>query len=285
MSVRIEPRDNIADAWADTLRHVNSQPGGRDVHVMTTVTAPLAPENPAVRAIIAPHLTHRKLRGAHLQPIETVAGTLFSDLYHSPGYSWSPALANTDAEARLNAAANALYDNYGRILPRLVRVPANNRGTYFGRMISWPGKQPGGHNQIAWIVRKLRRIHGSAEWNNKVDIAVSGEAELSNGADLGVQMFRNSDNTEYGFPCLVHLDLSLVRGQLHMHALYRHQMLLTKAYGNALGLTRLLRFICEQSGWAAGEFVMHAAVADAEHTNWTKTEVNRIVVALDRAQS
>ena len=47
-------------------------------------------------------------------------------------------------------------------------------------------------------------------------------------------------------------------------AVYRHQYLITKAYGNLVGLSRLMHFLCEQTGAECGELVVHATLADAE---------------------
>jgi hypothetical protein len=45
---------------------------------------------------------------------------------------------------------------------------------------------------------------------------------------------------------------------------YRHQYLVEKAYGNLMGLSALLRFLCQQTGYAVGELCVHATMADAQ---------------------
>jgi hypothetical protein len=47
-------------------------------------------------------------------------------------------------------------------------------------------------------------------------------------------------------------------------AVYRHQYLVEKAYGNMLGLSALVQFLCQQSGYEPGELVVHATMADAQ---------------------
>jgi thymidylate synthase len=103
-----------------------------------------------------------------------------------------------------------------------------------------------------------------------MDITVGGEAEeeYEPGVGIGLQTHRASDNAPLGFPCLVHVDLTLYQGRLNMHATYRHQYLITKAYGNAVGLSQLLGFICHQTGRPAGELVIDATMADAEYKVW-----------------
>jgi thymidylate synthase len=72
------------------------------------------------------------------------------------------------------------------------------------------------------------------------------------------------DKRRRGFPCLTHIDFTLHDGRLHCMAVYRHQYLIEKAYGNMLGLSRLLGFVCQQTGYEAGELVVHATMADAQ---------------------
>jgi N-acetylglutamate synthase-like GNAT family acetyltransferase len=51
---------------------------------------------------------------------------------------------------------------------------------------------------------------------------------------------------------------------LHCTAVYRHQYLIEKAYGNLVGLAALMHFLCQQGGCELGELVVHATLADAE---------------------
>ena len=80
-----------------------------------------------------------------------------------------------------------------------------------------------------------------------------------------------------GFPCLSHISLTLYKGRLNMTALYRNQHFIRKAYGNYLGLSRLLRFICREVGCEAGALVCVAAHADAELGNG-KRDINKLVL-------
>ena len=90
----------------------------------------------------------------------------------------------------------------------------------------------------------------------------------------GVQVFEVGDRRMRGFPCLTHLDLTLHDGTLHCTAVYRHQYLIEKAYGNLVGLGALLTFLCQQGGCSMGELVVHATLADAELSH---RQVSRLV--------
>jgi hypothetical protein len=282
MSFAVPPQPNLSLSWLRTLEHVQAQPDGRDIHVTSTITGPLAAEDAGIRSVLDDILPWTKRKGLNIQPVDTVAATIFSPIYNNPGFDWSPAMRGTAEEQALDNAAADFYAAYTSILPRLTDVEANNRGTYFGRMISWPGKEAGGINQVAKQIRTLRN-HTRSVWN-AMDITVGGEGEEAVAdAASGVQTHRATDNSLYGFPCLVHVDLTLFRGRVNMHATYRHQYLITKAYGNAVGLSQLLNFICHQSGRPAGELVIDATMADAEYTYWGgKSGVESI---LDRARA
>lgn len=278
MSARIEPQQSISAAWLQTVEFVNAQPEGRAVNVMTTILDPMGPEDPVTRSILDEYLDQGDRGSTHIQSVETVAGTIFSPEYRSPGFDWSPELAGTTQEAELDQAAKRFYDSYLKILPLLRQVPANKRGTYFGRLISWPGKEAGGPNQLAKQIATLRRLRtGNVSVWNALDIAVGGEALESRSLN-GLQAHSATDNSRYGFPCLVHIDLSLFQGKLNLQAVYRHQYLMTKSYGNSLGLSRVLDFLCHQTGFPPGELVIVAGMSDAEHKGWKKSTVDEVLL-------
>jgi hypothetical protein len=253
---------SVSEAWVLALERVVAEPGGRLVHLVSTVTDPGA-ELPPVR-----HVLDAALEAANSQAVDTVAGTIFpSSLYPDPGYDWMPGIA-ADKEAELDAAAEALYANYCDILPMLLTASGNNRGTYFARMVSWPGKEAGGPNQLADRIVTLRAEHRAGRQRNNtldVDVAADSQEPLR-----GVQVYAATDKRRRGFPCLTHIDLTLHDGRLHCMAVYRHQYLIDKGYGNMLGLSALLRFLCQQTGYEAGELVVHATMADAQRGDFPR---------------
>jgi len=278
MSSYVEPAPNVSEAWVRTLEHVVAS-GGHAINVVSTVTNPLAPEDSQVRSAVDAVLTESERNGVRLQSVDTVAGTIFPcDLYADTGLTYR---ADLDGEERvkLDASAADLYEAYVEMLPLLTTDTANKSGTYFGRMISWPGKTGGGTNQIADRITRLRRSFDTKRaQRNLEDITVGGEAELLEDF-AGLQVHAASDRRERGFPCLVHVDLTLYRGRLSMAATYRHQYLVTKAYGNLLGLSRLLAFMAQQSGFQVGEVMVNATFADAEHGTYTKRGIGELIAA------
>lgn len=273
MSDYVEPADDLGEAWLRTLELVHAR-GGRRVNVLTTISDPLAPEDPAVRAAIDALLVPGPHKSGTIHSVQTVASTIFpQDLYQAPPVSWDPALPD-EQKQRLDEAADDLYAAYGGMLPLLCTADGNSRGTYFGRMVSWPGKEAGGYNQLADRVKYLRNERSAGRrTHNLSDIAVGGEAEPPEESledhpaalhDAGVQVYAPTDRRQRGFPCLVHIDLTLLDGRLSMLAVYRHQYLVTKAYGNLVGLARLLAFLAQQTGFEVGELAVQATMADTQ---------------------
>jgi len=262
--IALPPVASLSEAWALGLERTISEPGGRLVHLVLTVTKP-GLEIPAVRHVLDSALAH-----AGSQDVDTVAETIFpSSLYPDPGFDWLPGIAR-DKETDLDDAADSLYSSYCDILPMLRTVQANNKGTYFGRMITWPGKQAGGVNQLADRVTALRREHNAGRrTNNTLDVDLAADAVADTDVDAdemlkGLQVYAATDRRTRSFPCLTHIDLTLHHGRLHCLAVYRHQYLIEKAYGNMVGLSALLHFLCQQSGYEPGELVVHATMADAQ---------------------
>jgi thymidylate synthase len=248
--------ESLSEAWVLGLERAVAEKGGRLVHMVMTVSQP-GLEISSVRQVL-----DQALAKADRQSIETVAGTIFpAALYTDPEFDWFPEI-DRNKEALLDDAASMMYQRYGEMLPLLLTADGNRMGTYFGRMVSWPGKEAGGVNQIAARVTALRRENRERRGtNNTLDIDVAADSVEP---VRGVQVYAATDKRIRGFPCLTHIDLTLYNRRLHCTAVYRHQYLFAKAYGNMVGLSMLLEFLCQQSGYELGELVVHATLADSE---------------------
>lgn len=277
--------ERISDAWIQALDKVNSCKGGTATHLMVVVSAPDLGTDPVVTAVV-----NRALLGIGSPSVFTVANTLFpAALYNDPGFSWSPGLP-PDAEATLDSAATELYGAYLEALPALRRVPANRRGTYFSRMISWPGKTTTGINQLQRRIDALRTDHRQGRGtSNASDIAVAGESDGANNPSMVGGMLEEytvTDTRTQGFPCLIHIDISVRGGALSLLAIYRHWHLITRGYGNLIGLARLQQFLCEQTGYKVGELAIVAGHANAEHSDYSgRSGVNAIMDEINKARA
>ena len=114
---------------------------------------------------------------------------------------------------------------------------------------------------------------------NAADLAVEGVAEIEWAAAeaMGLQMYKSDDERQMAFPCLVHIDISVIANRINLMCVYRHWHLVHKAYGNLIGLTRLLHFISQQTGYEPGELMIHATVANAEFGEFGRSGLRKLV--------
>jgi len=265
---------SLEAAWLGVLEAAEAMPDGRLLHAVLSITNPAAPLPQVVAAndaLLVP-------RGDHT--VDTVANTVFpANLYAPPELDYVPSLKPAEIQL-LDAAADDLYSSYRDMLPELCGFHGNERGTYFGRLVSWPGKTSDGYNQLKRRVQQLRshrnRGHSAA---NAADFTLEGVAETESATieAVGLQMYKSDDERQMAFPCLVHVDLSVVGNHLSLMAVYRHWHLVHKAYGNLVGLTRLLHFLSQQTGYEPGELMIHATVANGEVGKFSHTVLKGLI--------
>ncbi|MBI2692771.1 hypothetical protein [Mycobacterium nebraskense] len=262
---------SIESAWIGTLEVVHGETDGRLHHVVVAVDRPGTPD-PTVIAV-NDALLHRHDRHS----VARVASTVFpSSSYAAPAFEYRPGMP-ADQLSILDTAAADLYGRYRRMLPWLQTFAGNEHGTYFGRLVSWPGKDGDGYNQLAKRVRQLRACRDNGRGTfNAADMTTDDPVDGVQAAGLR-EYDATHDTRVRAFPCLVHLDVSVLRHRLHMVALYRDWHLISKAYGNLIGLTRLQHFLAQQTGYEVGELMVHATAASTERRPYTKRAVTDLL--------
>lgn len=156
----------------------------------------------------------------------------------SPGITKSVYdVANTifPADSPLHSGdLNQFFSHYQKVYERGQRRYPKAWGAYFLRLVAFGARK---ENQL----RKI--IDGLTTWKSRPRAAFVvhlSSAELDNPRHMGApcwqyaQFIRNGDDV------------------LSLSAVYRSHDYFQKALGNFLGLTRLLRFICEHSGMRPG---------------------------------
>lgn len=253
------------------------------LHAVVSIEHPGPPEPEIV------HLLDDLLQSKH-HSVSTVASTVFpSNMYANTGLTWHPDMAESD-QRRLDQAAEDLYESYQVALPMLCTADGNRQGTYFGRLVSWPGKTSDGYNQLAVRIRQLRAQRRSGKAiSNAADLVLDGPAERAVSAmsekenvEQSLQVYRSRDERTRAFPCLVHIDISVLDNRLSLLAVYRHWHLITKAMGNLIGLSRLHHFLAQQSGYDVGEMVVHGTVTNAQFNDFGTTRIRALI---ERAQA
>lgn len=271
---------DLGQGWVKTLRTVYDL-GGAAVNVITSIDAPTLQESPRLRAVLDRTHHGQVQRKSKIYGVDTVAGTIFPRaFYSSPEGQWSP-----DNREPYEQAAQRLYERYLRNYPTFQRIAhtSNGKGIYFGRLVDWELPDGGKINQLDLRIQHLRyaRERNATQWNlNDLVLAETTGPERA-GAPDGLQMYRPTDHPAVlsrGFPCLAHIDVSVFQSKLHLTAVYRHQALITKGYGNLLGLAGLQHFMAQQTGYDVGELCMVGGFSDAElKAPWSKTEARQIL--------
>jgi len=260
---------SLSLAWLVTLEHL-LHCDGKDINVIVGMHGE---EDVRIRRALDSFLAEH--RSKEVPAVSTVANTIFPSALYLP---------------RLQEQARShLYRLHELESHVSGRHGANGKGTYFGRLVAYPG-QRSSINQLEQTVLRLRsQLAQPNPKGSAYELALSTpeeEASLSCDA-VGEMRLRQPgiDNQIMGFPCLSHISLTLRKGQLHMSALYRNQHFIRKAYGNYVGLARLQRFLCTETGCQAGEIICIASHADAEigRRGFGKRHLAALTVACRRA--
>lgn len=127
------------------------------------------------------------------------------------------------------------YQHYNRFYVRSRHMKHSNWGTYFKRMISY--KTPAG--EIDQLGRIIDHING------RRTVFKSSEYMI-------IPQPASDGNRKMGDPCLNYIAVQQERNaegdrQISLLAVYRNHDFLERAFGNYLGLSHLLKYICEQT--------------------------------------
>lgn len=243
----------IAAAWIRAALKLDQLPDRRAYHTVVRINDPLH-DDPHTHASL-----DRVLDRLGLQPIETVASTIFpADL-----------AARSQDHAHLVNRYRAMYETVRKMSP-------NNRwGTYFGRLVAYPSaRHEDGFDQvgavISWLVKETAYQRGkAARYETMITDPLGAEqadADVPDTATCSIPVqCPGTDTGAMGTPCLSHCSFQLDRtGVVHALATYRSHYMTERAYGNYLGLGRLLGYVSAQSGLQAGTLTVVAGYAQIE---------------------
>jgi thymidylate synthase len=245
-------------AWLKVVDLAATNYPDRLLHVRLTITDPGA-EDLEVRVLV-----DQMLKALKKAPVQTVVNTLF------------PAVL-----ARLSKSPQELSSRYTAMYKRIRReAGANNRGTYFGRIVCYPARDEP-VNQLTRLIDQLRRDQSA----KKTRPAAIYETTTTTSAAVPAQDRRPLDDTSdatsteetqvyaptpdtipMGFPCLSHLSWQRLGGRLHLLAQYRHEYLIERAYGNYLALGLLQRYVANAAGLEVGELSVDAGLCTLDVT-------------------
>ncbi|MFI7126845.1 hypothetical protein ACIBQ1_14210 [Nonomuraea sp. NPDC050153] len=238
---------NTSLAWTAACRalDVAANPRRDGFHTVVRIADATA-EDPQVRA----HFDRVRDEYGY-EPIETVANTIFPSML-----------------AATCSSPEELVRRYREIYERLKRMDRGNRGgTYFGRIVAYPG-EGGPVNQLTALIARIRlqaSSSGPMSAAYEMDVAHPDDVVPEETWSTPVHV-AGKDNRYRGFPCLSHCSFQLDRDRtLHAVALYRSHYMVARAYGNYLGLGRLLAYLAQQANLHPGSLTVVAGHAQIEN--------------------
>ncbi len=265
MPIFVSERD-VSAAWITALDAL-VRAGGDAVNLTVGIADPMA-EDPDVRQVLDSFIAEqRRVKPRSVQRVSTVANTIFPSSWYLPD--------------RLGPdAAEHLYEL--ERISRRVSHRRNPRGIYFERMVAWPGPDHQECNQLEQAIRRLRSARACGhERGHAYEVGVATPTD-----EIAVPVIvAGKDRPIMGFPCLSHLSFSLLHGVVHLLAVYRSHDFVSRAYGNYLGLGRVLHFVARESGFPAGELTCVSASATAEMQRGGNFGIGRVTALLDECRA
>lgn len=259
--------DDIGASWLAAYERL--QQTGHAVNLVVSIGQPLR-EDAGVRRAIETALV--RLRDddpdghfGNVQSMHTVANTIFPVGLYRPGRE---------------RAAQRFFDNALRGERQRSQARHRQWGTYIGRLVAYPSPNGSSTNQLQAALSILNRRRSYKDryemplltpQDSPSDVSTTGALLHGDSATDG---FRAQ-----GGPCLAHISLTNFDGQLSMVAVYRAHEYETRAYGNFLGLARLLAFLATESGKTVGNLLVVAGHA------WAAAPTRRSLMERARAAS
>jgi thymidylate synthase len=240
--------ETTAAAWLNVMEHLLTCEGGKDFNVIAAI------QKPCVEIAEATRVLDTLARDLGLKSSMENANSIWPSFFARPGRD-----------------ANAVFGDIERFVVTALKKACKNRhDSYVERLVAWRSfDQSKTVPQLQNVLTRLKN-----EVNNRAPKSSSYEISVfSPGLDAGYM----------SFPCLSHLSVKYDhrRTLLHLTAVYRNHTFLSHAYGNYLGLGRLLAFICAETKIRPGELVSVSTHADAEIAH----NRNRTVAAVEELRS
>lgn len=245
---------NISDAWTAAFGALSESKGCEIVNLTVTIDDP-GMEVLGVRQQIDRCVAELGASGRteFNKSVHTVANTIFPISLYRAG--------------RPDAFYDAVRKGQSRRAGTITSWGAKG-GTYAGRLVGYPTYEKGELNQIRRIVEYL---DAPTTYRDRYEISLTCEEPdedhatdtLFTSASTYVPGY---DNAIRGGQCLSHLSLNVTDDRLSMVALYRHQTFVARAYGNFLGLARLMHFLVKETTKPlhVGELMVVASHAEIE---------------------
>ncbi|PRQ02033.1 hypothetical protein [Enhygromyxa salina] len=254
MKPHAEP--TLESAWIAACLHLFDQPGREQHHLVFEIMHPCAqPQQWQMGLRDGLDKFLKKNTKGEWQPVHTVAETIFpAGLYEQYG-------------------TDGVYEIYpNEVYPAI-------KGSHWGRYAYLLVRRLDSKGKVALDdgvpINPLRRCIDrmnrqlTQKSNNRVIYEMDFVEDLAGELQF-TRMSRREPNPANG-PCLSHLSMKFSSDRkLHLAAIYRSHFYAQKALGNLLGLSRLMAFVCEQTGLEPGRLLCVSTHARLEFPNYVK---------------
>ena len=236
----------VSLAWGRALQQL-SRISRRELAPLTVaITLGESSETPIEHSEIRLALDHF-LRAIGKPSVDTVANTIF------PISLWNRELPR-----------QTMFERYRGIAGRVRSVPQNRHGVYFERMIA--NGPEGSENQLEFALQAYTSRKGVRR--SVLQVGVFDPSRDHTNAAMR------------GFPCLQHVSFVPDKsGFLSVNAFYASQYIVTRAYGNYLGLVRLGSFVAHELGLQLTRVTCHIGLAILDRDKGALREILPLVDA------
>jgi len=237
------------------MTHLLDCDAGKDFNLV------LAIQNPCIEVIEATRVIDELAQSLGFKATMENANAVWPEFFARPGRDTAAVLADIERF----------------VLPTIKAACATHHDSYIQRLLAWRSRDGG--EPIPQLQNILTRLRG--EVRNRAPKSSAYELPIySPGLDAGYM----------SFPCLTHLSLKYDHkcGSIHLTALYRNHTYLSHAYGNFVGLGRLMKFLCRETQTRPGELISISTHADGEtggrrnRTREAVEQVKKVLATLDQ---
>ena len=154
-----------------------------------------------------------------------------------------------------------VFETYpDNLFPVIEKLPSINWGTYAYRLVRRRTVDGNTINPLKQMIKKM-----NSELSKPGVKRSCYELGLSlNEFELPLYETTQDLNRRMGGPCLSHLSFKLFEQKVHLTAFYRSHDYRHRAFGNLIGLARLLTFVACQTRQEIGSLVVHSSYAYVE---------------------
>lgn len=201
------------------------------------------------------------LRTHGVNPIQTVANTIFPQALYRPG------------------EPDKLFERY-RASFKMQKKITRDWGRYFDRLINWPSSNGGSENQLKQLIENIRK-YGPLNKNS---------SNYSNMYEMTLFHPEKDARKPLGRQCLSFIEVKPEKvgngAVLHMTAVYRSHYYVARTLGNLVGLGRLLDFIATETGYKPGSLTIHSTHAELDtgktdvgkgKSRWGKDDIKALI--------